>query len=385
MMTTGFERLRIRNFRVLRDVELDQLTPLTVLLGHNGSGKSTVLDAIRFVGESVTGGLDGAVERRGGLEELRSRDADGPIEIQLGCRVDDTWFDYVLAVDDESGSPVVARETLRMRRTDAPDAVELLDLSRGSGNVRRPDGTAEDTNLVGGKLAIDVFANLAPYEEVAAFHRFVTTCHLSNLSVDAMRKGARPPRNPAGLDPNGANLALRVRQLQHEDPEAWRRIAASLRRYVPGSQDISPIQLGDGSYVVRLAERDHQEPVLPESISDGTLLLLGYLVALHNPNSVLLLEEPENQVHPRLHYLLAEDARDATSPQVIIATHAPRFVDALRTDEVRLLYRDESGYSRTVRASDQRKLTAMVEAGGALGDLWAEGYFDVGDPLVDRS
>lgn len=64
-LTTGIERLRIRNYRVLRDIELDGLTPVTALLGPNGNGKSTVFDALDFLSESFRGGLRTAWEERG--------------------------------------------------------------------------------------------------------------------------------------------------------------------------------------------------------------------------------------------------------------------------------------------------------------------------------
>ena len=67
------ERLKVRNFRALRDVELTHLTPLTVLLGPNGSGKSTVFDVFAFLAECFENGLRRAWEKRGRARELKSR------------------------------------------------------------------------------------------------------------------------------------------------------------------------------------------------------------------------------------------------------------------------------------------------------------------------
>jgi len=137
------------------------------------------------------------------------------------------------------------------------------------------------------------------------------------------------------------------------------------------------VQSGDGKLIVRLKEEGWEEPIRPENISDGTLQLLGYLVALQDPASVLLLEEPENQVHPRLHYSLAEEAGRSTSGQVLVATHSPRFVDAMQPEEVWMFSRGEDGYAKVDRGADLPILVSMVESGGSLGDLWTEGYFPV--------
>lgn len=95
------------------------------------------------------------------------------------------------------------------------------------------------------------------------------------------------------------------------------------------------------------------------------------------------IEEPENFLHPRLLHVLAEEARlSAGRSQLLATTHSPYFVDALRPRELWVLYRDDKGFTQTVRASDMRRVVAQADAGGQLGSLWMEGYFDAGDPLV---
>ncbi|HFQ90549.1 MAG TPA: ATPase, partial [Desulfobulbus sp.] len=80
------ETLHVRNYRALRDVRLKKLTPLTVLLGPNGGGKSTVFDVFAFLSECFTEGLKRAWDKRGRFRELRSRDSEGAIVIELQYR-----------------------------------------------------------------------------------------------------------------------------------------------------------------------------------------------------------------------------------------------------------------------------------------------------------
>ena len=80
------EHLKVRNFRALRDVELRDPTPLTVLPGPNASGKSTVFDMFALLAECFEGGLRRAWEKRGRARELKSRGADGPVLIEIAYR-----------------------------------------------------------------------------------------------------------------------------------------------------------------------------------------------------------------------------------------------------------------------------------------------------------
>lgn len=80
------EYLRVKNFRALRDLELKNIKPLTVLLGQNGSGKSTVFDVFAFLAECFSIGLRKAVDKRGRFRELRTRGSNESIVIEIKYR-----------------------------------------------------------------------------------------------------------------------------------------------------------------------------------------------------------------------------------------------------------------------------------------------------------
>lgn len=381
-LTTGIERLRIRNYRVLRDVELDGLTPVTALLGPNGSGKSTVFDALDFLSESLRVGLRSAWDERGGAAAIVTHGEAGPVEIELTCRIEGAVGAYRVVIEHDDDEPVVAEEKLTWQPEGAEVAFDALHFRRGDGGFANA-GAWELIELSGPDLlGLGLVSQLAGKAEVSRFRRFIGEIALSDPDLDAMRKGVKDESSQ--LKPDGRNLGAIVRRLRDEFPREWEDIRASMRRYVPGFDDIEPLEQGNGAWIVRLREQGKEDLVAPENISDGTLLLLGYLVALRAVPSVLLIEEPENQVHPRLHYSLAEEARGARADQVVIATHAPRFVDALQPDEVWTFARGHDGYAEPQRASDEEAVVRMVESGGALGDLWTEGYFRFGDPLGER-
>ena len=115
--------------------------------------------------------------------------------------------------------------------------------------------------------------------------------------------------------------------------------------------------------------------------------MLAYLVLLYDPAPppFIGIEEPENFLHPRLLPELAEECRAAAErAQLLITTHSPFFINALRPEEVRVLYRDDQGYTHAVRAADIQGVPEFMNAGASLGYLWLEGQFKVGDPMVNQ-
>src|SRR5262249_35274219 len=108
------ESLRVRNYRVLRDLALNEITPLTVFAGPNGSGKSTLFDVFAFLAECFDEGLRRAWDRRGRGREIRSRGSTGLIEFEIKYREPGlSPITYRLAIDDGPRGPVVVSESLR--------------------------------------------------------------------------------------------------------------------------------------------------------------------------------------------------------------------------------------------------------------------------------
>jgi predicted ATPase len=127
--TARIEYLRIENYRALKNVELKQITPLTVLLGPNGSGKSTVFDVFNFLSECFQHGLRHAWDRRGRAKELKSRGQDGPVVIELKYRErpKSPLITYHLAINETAKGPVVAEEWLQWRRAERGKPFRFLD------------------------------------------------------------------------------------------------------------------------------------------------------------------------------------------------------------------------------------------------------------------
>lgn len=389
------ERLHVTNYRALRSIEVADLTPLTVLLGPNGSGKSTVFDVFSFLSECFQVGLRQAWDKRGRFKELRSRGATGPIVIELAYRLSPTEqpTTYHVAIDEGPDGPYVAEEWLTWRRVAAnvPGApYRILSFRNGSGWVisglypERKDHKVNEKLDDPDMLAASTLGRLAKNERVATLRRLITNWYVSYLSIADTR--AQPEAGAQEkLSRTGDNLANVVQYLKERHPRRLEEIFSTMRARVPRLERVLSEPTADGRLLLRIKDAPFQEPVLARFASDGTLKLLAYLVVLYDPEPppFIGIEEPENFLHPRLLIELAEECRKASErSQVLVTTHSPFFLNGARPSEVRVLYRDEHGFTQARRASDIRGVNEFMDHGALLGQLWTEGHFDVGDPLV---
>jgi len=391
--TPRIESLKVQNFRALREIEFKGLTPLTVLLGPNGSGKSTVFDVFAFLAECFESTLRKAWDKRGRAKELRSRGVDGPVSIEIKYREPGhNLITYHLAVDEAGGAPIVVEEWLSWKRHAWGKAFRFLDYKRGVGRAVSGELPEENDHRVEvplkspDLLAVNALGQFADHPRVAALRDFITGWHVSYLSADSSR--GQPEAGPQErLSRSGDNLANVIQYLGEQHPQRLEQIFAVLRQRVPHIERVVAETMVDGRLLLQIKDAPFAHPVLAKFASDGTLKMLAYLVMLHDPAPppFIGIEEPENFLHPRLLPELAEECRAAAArTQLLATTHSPFFLNSLRPDEVRVLWRDEQGFTRTQRVSDIQGVPEFVENGALLGQLWMEGQLGVGDPLVNQ-
>lgn len=390
------ESVRIKNYRALRDLELKNLNHLTVFLGPNGSGKSTIFDAFAFLAECFTLGLRKALDKRNRFRELRSRGAgaDEPISFEIKYREakNTPVITYELVINENaSGQPYVARERLQWRRKSYGQPYRFLDFENGKGMVTAGETPDEGDDRIPEQvsspdvLAVNTLGQLARHPRVSALREFITGWYLSYLSVDNTR--GIPEGGPQErLSETGDNLPNVIQYLSEQHPTRLKDILKRLSQRIPRLESVNAEVMPDGRLLLQMKDAPFERSVMAKYASDGTLKMLAYLTLLYDPDPPKLtgIEEPENQLHPRLLRGLAEECRHASArTQLMVTTHSPFFVNGLRPEELWVLYRDEDGYTQAVRASDMRGINDFVNTGAALGDLWMEGHFEAGDPLTN--
>jgi len=385
--------LVVRNYRALQNLELKDITPLTVFLGPNGSGKSTVFDVFAFLSECFTDGLRRAWDRRNRFNEMLTRGAQGNIVFELKYREKEglPLVTYHLEIGETRDGPFVAEEWLQWKRSSRGRPFRFLEFREGKGSAisgEMPDveDTRGDEQLESPDvLAVTTLGQFAKHPRVSALRRFITGWHLSYLTADHTR--GTPEAGPQEqLSQKGDNLPNVIQYFREQYPERLDHILRILSERVPQLEKIQTKLLADGRLLLQIKDSPFEKPILAKFTSDGTLKMLSYLLVLQgpNPSPLIGIEEPENHLHPSLLLELAEECRVASArSQLLVTTHSPFFVNGLRPEEVRVLYRDDRGYTQTVRAGDMDGIREFMQTGAQLGHLWSEGHFQVGYPLLN--
>ena len=132
------EQIRIRNFRAFKDVKMRDIPRLAILVGANGTGKSTLFSVFGFLRDAMSTNVRTALSKLGGsrgFKEVRSRNARGPIEIEIKYRVrhGSPLITYSISIGTQQNRPVVEREILRYRRYSYGRPWHFLDFRRGEG------------------------------------------------------------------------------------------------------------------------------------------------------------------------------------------------------------------------------------------------------------
>jgi len=418
------EGLRIKNFKVLKDVTLgclwnqpssQPLTPITAVIGKNGVGKSALFDAFGFLADALKLGVEEACDAcgRGGFERMRTQGETGPIEFEVYYRQHGNArpITYEVAIaTDKSGRPYVVSEIMKENlRND--QSLFFLFLVLGVGAVwkgkqagKQIDETSEGFDIVKldmsikegeklqdaewikledqRKLGIATLGALKQYPRISAFRRFIEGWYLSYFTPDAAR--SLPLAGPQSrLNIHGDNLGNVVQFMEREYPRRFQAMLKKIAEKIPGIHKIDTEKTNDGRLLLRFNDKGFQEPFYAQQVSDGTLKVFAYLLLLEDPSPppFLCIEEPENGLYHKLLETLANEFREHASgrrgnSQVFVTTHQPYFVDALEPQEVWILEKGEDGFSTIRRASDDPIVNNMVEEGLPLGSLWYSDYLD---------
>lgn len=426
------EGFRVKNYRALKDISLgrlwdqrleDPLTPLTVVIGKNGVGKSTLFDAFGFLSDCLKSGVEEACDLRGrgGFRNILSQGTEGLIEFQVYYKEtgNSRPITYELAIAlDQSGRPYVQRERLRQRRkgqkhgwpfsflmlnegkgvvwkgeeeglkvNEAEKAFDLFDLmeSLKKGGAREESRETEVVELSDSRrLGIGTLGALKQHPRISAFRQFMEGWYLSYFFPDAAR--SLPLAGPQKhLSVHGDNLGNVVQFMEREHPKRFQGILSRIAAKIPGIERIDTERTNDGRLLLRFNDKGFQDPFYSQQMSDGTLKVFAYLLMLEDPTPppFLCIEEPENGLYHKLLETLAQEFREHATgrkggAQIFVTTHQPYFVDALSPDEVWVLEKGEDGFSTIRRANGDLLVENLVKEGLPLGGLWYSDYLDAG-------
>ncbi|MGF1535557.1 MAG: AAA family ATPase [Elainellaceae cyanobacterium] len=392
------ETLKIKNFKVLQDIEMKDIPQFCVIIGANGTGKSTLFDVFEFLKGCLMFNVRRALQVRGGFEEVLSRNAtENKLELEIQFRLEiagtERLVTYILCIQKELDKVVVEREILRYKRGAFGSPCHFLDFSRGKGfaitneeDFSKPDEALhrEEQELDSPDiLAIKGLGQFERFKAASAFRKLIENWHISDFHISAARGSKDAAGYEEHLSNSGDNLQLVAQNIFENHEEIFENITEAMTRRVPGISTINTMSTEDGRLILQFQDGSFKDPFIDRYVSDGTIKMFAYLVLLYDPSPhpILCVEEPENQLYVGLLPELAEEFRSYAlrGGQVFVSTHSPDFLNATNIDEVFWLVK-ENGYAKIFRASHQEQLVAFMDAGDKMGYLWKQGFLGGIDP-----
>jgi predicted ATPase len=368
---------RLQNFKAVRDSGMVKFGPLTVFIGNNGSGKSSLIEGLETFRDIVLDGLDDAMRRWRGFEHVWNHAVQHELRQMADHRPHHT-------------NPMAFRIDMRLQNYSIR-ARQELNLGEGGNElfiqheqiIRRGQGTTDRTTRdAQGRQTVAMDhrhpalsvkpTDVAPkVEDGESILKDMVGGHLESWQFLALRADTMgqpvPQQRAAGrirLAKNGANIAEYLNEIRRLNLEAFNGILQSLQYALPFAKDLQPFLASElqREFYLKLKEEEFEVPGW--LLSTGTLRILALLACLRHPEPppVLVIEEIENGLDPRtLQLLVAEiqEAITAGTTQVILTTHSPHLLDLLHLSHIVVVEREENE-PKFRRPDDEKQLRAWA-------------------------
>jgi predicted ATPase len=375
---SGFKEISVKGFRRLCDVKLE-LRPLTVLIGANGTGKTSLLDVFSILASSAQGFLIRAVSEFSGLPALITYDRADDLSLGLSMGVHDYQpLNYLLRIKPQGTSYVIDEETLSQHRHATLPPFQHI-ISRGS-DIRYFE--VDKNRLVRPTWEhnpLETSLSQVPkmFQEPEDFRRKLassTFYHVLNVEPRSPVRLPQPLR-PASLPgKDGEDLVSCLFYLREADRDRFEAIEDSLRAAFPAFERLDFPPVAAGTLAMTWRDKNLSTPLYMHQLSEGMLRFLWLATLLGSPGltALTLLDEPEVSLHPELLSLLAGLLREAANrTQLVVATHSDRLVRFLKPAEVVVIDSADDGMAQFTWA-DRMDLDEWL-AEYTLDEIWRMG------------
>jgi predicted ATPase len=374
-------KVEVQNYRSLANAEL-ALPGLTVLIGANGSGKTTVLDVFKLISESSTGNLGDAISKRGGIDGLMSRftnvDAQNDkLTIRIEVEIEDKApLIYELLIKSERGFPVVKKEQLSQEQH-GRGKKPFYFLSR-EGNYAvftSPEKQKgfEKLSVNADQLGLEVMSKT--YDIGEQFRGLLKNVTYNSGFDIGQRSQIRLPQDArTRLFPGeqGEWLFSCLHNLRTHEHDIFQYLLDVLSAGFPYFRRMEFPIPADRKMSLNWYDSTSTVPFDQSELSDGTLRFLWLVTALLSPErpDLILLDEPEISLHPHLLALLADVLQNSSQDsQILVATHSDMLVRALKPEEVVTVDKTENG-SKLERLSEGHLADWLKDY--SLDQLWSK-------------
>lgn len=335
-MRNRLDRITIRGFKTIAELERFEPGPLTALIGPNGVGKSNFIAFFRMMSWALAepDNLRLFVGAQGGASKLlhngpsQTREIEAELTIRTDAGENQYHFRLFFAADDRL---VFADERYRFSRSGYDGAAEWRSTGAGHHGPKLLADAAQDETA---RVIRSLLQRIVVYQ----FH---------NTSDTARIRGLWRASDSRFLKEDGANLAPVLHRLREHDRASYQRIVDTVRLILPFFSDFE-LEPDGHHLLLQWRERNSDEVFSVSQASDGMLRVLALVTLLLQPEGnlpdVLILDEPELGLHPyAINIVGGLITAAATQIQVVVATQSTALIDCFDPEDVVVVERDGRG------------------------------------------
>jgi predicted ATPase len=379
-------------YRCLRHIS-QPLGPFHVLVGPNGSGKTTFLDVIAFLGHLMSEDVEDVVrERTSNFYDLLWQRAGHQFKLAIEASIPDAFLDLLARRDfetvryeiilgiapDTQELGIQLEQVFLVPRTD-PLRVRPVVLKAGDQDIISTEVAAKVGSL---KLKLgprnSVLRNLPSDESkfpVSLWLRNLLATGVQQIVLNSLQlRRPSPPGQTRTFKPDGSNLPWVIADLERRAPERKLQWIAHLQTSLPDIKDISTIERPEDRHRYLVIRYRGGLEVPSWMVSDGTLRMLALTLPAYLPDleGIYLVEEPENGIHPRAIETVYQSLSSVYGAQVLLATHSPIILNLVEAEQVLCFAKTPEGATDIVRGSEHPALAEWRKE-TSLGLLFAAG------------
>lgn len=415
--------LELANFKSFKDINVS-LGDYNVLIGGNASGKSNFIQIFKFIKDISQYGLDNAISMQGGLEYFKNINLDFSeifsIEINfsdsqeglilnknfkgkyIGLKAIGFSYKFKLNFSKSNKKYKIIEDVLERdieileltksnkqidKKTKLGMAKEVIKLSKGhlvydfscpelkfiEDDFKKTMGIALGKLKMPSKMLIletPIISIFNPYRKIFD--------EISIYDFDTrIPKRAVPITGKTELEEDGSNLSIVLKNIIG-NKEKKRKFSNLIKDVLPFVNMIDVQKFDDKSMLFKMKENYINRYIPASLLSDGTINIVALIVALYfEKKSIIILEEPERNIHPALISKLMNMVKDASrNKQIIITTHNPEIVRFTDSDHLYLMSRDKKGFSRLSRPIENEEVREFLKAEMGIEQLYIENMLD---------
>ena len=366
-------KIRIKNFKAIQDSGWIAINSLAAFIGNNGSGKSSVIEALELIHLITRFGVNEAFKKWGGLESIRNNAAKlaesqivgtsgfqvdfNPITVELQVSLDGSSFEYKIELNSSTNNDLYIIQSESLFVNSEQILVSAVSDAEGHGRIgiklpdemRAPEeaglfivGPSETHLSVYSYLQKNIFGDIYWSKEFKSFHTFVFRWQFVNLNSHIMGQPYHldKTKQSVRLDTSGINIAEYI--LDHfKTPDTLNNLIGKMESVLPYLSDIQITQVKEfGNKVFLELQEKEQTSAIPSWLfSAGTLRILALfsLFTAEEKPSAVFIEEVENGLDPRTVGMIVseiENVFNEGSMQVFLTTHSPYLLDLLPLESI---------------------------------------------------